>query len=284
MVENIEKHVMVSHGKQFSEICNPIFRVTPINYVGLARLYPDGSRSYLISNPEWGKILLKNKYHLAGTEDALIHGPEFSHQLWSLSSMFTLNQQTQNLFQDCVANNYGNGITLIERGIDFVEFIHICANTGYERSDPYLVHHIDELWNYVLYIRETLAQNKELKSAYDKKYQYNLILPDRNVHLHANNNLKMRTKKYYLGGYFDDVYFTSKEMDCLILLYQGKTIKEIAKSLNISPRTVESYIKDIKLKVKSTNKTSIILELPRNNLFKSLLRSHQIIKFKRINT
>lgn len=277
MKSEINKHVMVKHGKQFSEVCDPIFKATPINYIGLARLYKDGSRSYLISDPKWGEVLLENKYHLAGTEDALVHGPECSHQLWSMSSMFTLNQQTQNLFQDCVANNYGNGITLIERGKDFVEFFHICADSGYENVDPYLSNNIDLLWNYVLYIRDCLSHDLKLKNAYNKKYQYKIISPNNHLPLDNNKHLLLNTKKTYLGGYFGDVYFTTKEMDCLILLFQKQSSKGIAKILGLSPRTVEFYIDNIKQKIQCSTKTELILELSRNNLFKSIVR--QILRY-----
>ena len=138
--------------------------------MGLARIYKDGTRSYLISDPNWGEILLKNDYHLAGTEDALIHGPDNSYHPWFLSSMFKLNEQTERLFQDCVAHNYGNGITLVEQGKDFVEFFHLCADSGHEKVDDYLIHHVDKLWQHVLHIREEIAKNKSLTSAYAQKY------------------------------------------------------------------------------------------------------------------
>lgn len=276
MSNDVNKHVMVKHGHQFGELCEPIFKATQINYVGLARLYKDGARSYLISNPEWGKVLLENKYHLAGTEDALLYGPEFSHQLWHASSMFTLNEKTQNLFKDCVANNYGNGITLIERANDFVEFFHICTNSGYERVDPFLENNIDILWNYVLYIRESLAKNKELKNAYNKKYQYNLISFDGNSQLNSKPNSELHVRKYYLGGYFGDVYFTTKEMDCMILLYQNKNINEMARILNLSSRTIEAYLENIRLKISCPTKTALVLELSRNNLFKSFARNNRL--------
>lgn len=271
MKENINKHVMVKYGKPFREACEPIFKSTPINYIGLARLYKDGSRSYLISNPEWGKILLENQYHLAGTEDALIEGPQSSHQLWSLSSMFTLNKQTQNLFQDCISNNYGNGITLIEKGKDFVEFFHICADGGYENVNPFLSNNIPMLWNYILYIREVLSTNKELKKAYNIKYYYNSF-PTSNYN--TKNPSFMEIKKFYLGGFFDGIYFTPKEMQCLILLYKTWETKEIAKRLNLSIRTVEFYFENIRQKTSCPNKISLAIELSNNNLFKSIAENY----------
>lgn len=263
---------MVTHGQQFRELCEPIFNATPINYVGLARLYNDGSRSYLISDPSWGEVLLKNNYHLAGTEDVLIDGPESSYQLWSISSMFSLNQQTQNLFKDCIDNNYGNGITLIERGKEFVEFFHICADSGYEKVDPYLIHNIDQLWNYVLYIRESLFHDKELQKAYEEKYHYEIALPN-NRHLNHDKNLEIQPKKYYLGGNFNNAHFSRREMECLILLYHNKTTKETAKILGLSPRTVETYLENSKQKAAVNSKVELILELTKNNLFKSIVRN-----------
>jgi DNA-binding CsgD family transcriptional regulator len=266
----IKQHVMVKYGKRFGELCASIFRSTPVNYIGLARIYNNGSRSYLISDPAWGEVLLEKKYHLAGTEDALIHGPESSFQLWSASAMFAVTQKTQELLKDCIANNYGNGVTLIERGKNFIEFIHICANSGYERVDNYLINNIDSLWKSVLSIRENLAKDKALKNAYDKKYHYNVLLPEPVLGT-AKIGLKKPTKKYFLGGYFDNIYFTPKEMDCLTLLYENQTIQQIAKRLDLSPRTVESYINNIKQKTSCFNKTALVLELSRNNLFKNFI-------------
>lgn len=271
-MEKISEHVMVKYGKQFNELCGPILKSTPINYIGLARIYEDGSRSYLISNPAWGEILLRNKYHLAGTEDALIERHDTHHQLWSVSSMFALNQQTQNLFQDCVANNYGNGITLIERGSGFVEFVHLCSDSGYESVNPYLAHNIEQLWNHVLYIREALQGNKTLKMAYQHQYQYerNQLLNNEEKWVRKDNSL-LEVNKYYLGGQFDKTYFTKREMECLILLCQNKTAKEQAAIFDLSHRTVEHILERIKIKAKCNSKTELILKLMSNNSFRNIV-------------
>jgi DNA-binding CsgD family transcriptional regulator len=45
---------------------------------------------------------------------------------------------------------------------------------------------------------------------------------------------------------------------CMFLLTQGKTYKEIGNYLNISHRTVEQYINNIKIKTGTHYKTEII--------------------------
>lgn len=273
--EPINQHVMVKYGKEFGDLCHPVFNITPINYIGLARIYQNGSRSYLISNPHWGEILLKNKYHLAGTEDALALDLHSNHQLWSISNMFSLNKQTQNLFRDCVANNYGNGITLMERSEHYIEFIHICANSGYEAVDPYLANNIDQLWKYVMYIREVLHKNKILWAAYNYRYHYFLDYYNNDLDLKNNKSgSSIGIKKFYLGGYFKDIYFTPREMDCLVLLCQNKSAKEQAKILNLSYRTIEHCLENIKRKSKCKNKIELIINLTKNNAFNTILKDY----------
>ena len=51
---------------------------------------------------------------------------------------------------------------------------------------------------------------------------------------------------------------TNRELDCLIMLSKGKTAKETARELNISPRTVETHLENIKIKFDARNKTEML--------------------------
>ncbi len=54
------------------------------------------------------------------------------------------------------------------------------------------------------------------------------------------------------------VYFTQREVEIISHLMGGKSIKTIANSLNLSPRTVEVYLNKIKSKVNKTSRDGII--------------------------
>lgn len=51
---------------------------------------------------------------------------------------------------------------------------------------------------------------------------------------------------------------TDREVECLRLISIGKTYKEVACCLTLSPRTVESYINSIKYKLNANCKSQII--------------------------
>jgi DNA-binding CsgD family transcriptional regulator len=54
------------------------------------------------------------------------------------------------------------------------------------------------------------------------------------------------------------ILFSKRESECLVALAKGKTYKQIAQQLNISPRTVESHINSIKRRSGCHFKSQII--------------------------
>lgn len=58
---------------------------------------------------------------------------------------------------------------------------------------------------------------------------------------------------------------TKREIDCANLLMKGMKIKEIALALNLSPRTVETHINNLKIKLNCRDKSGIIIKLNEMN-------------------
>ena len=64
--------------------------------------------------------------------------------------------------------------------------------------------------------------------------------------------------RYSLGTKYGDVYFTRREAECMVWLLKGNTIMNIATILNLSPRTVEYYMRHMKAKIGCRTKFELI--------------------------
>lgn len=67
-------------------------------------------------------------------------------------------------------------------------------------------------------------------------------------------------KKLGMEAYVEKATLLSKrERDCLNALLKGKTAKETATNLKLSPRTIEAYLESLKKKLKCTNKGELFV-------------------------
>lgn len=64
-----------------------------------------------------------------------------------------------------------------------------------------------------------------------------------------------------MGKCFKNISLSKREAEYLFHLIHGKTAKEIAQNLGVSPRTVESSINNIKLKIGATSKSELAQKL-----------------------
>jgi DNA-binding CsgD family transcriptional regulator len=63
----------------------------------------------------------------------------------------------------------------------------------------------------------------------------------------------------------EEVNLTLAQLDCLFYLVKGCSIKEIARHLSLSPRTIEHTLESIKIKLNCTRKSDLVskaLEIP----------------------
>lgn len=64
--------------------------------------------------------------------------------------------------------------------------------------------------------------------------------------------------RYELGAKCNGIYFTRREAECMVELLKGKTLSNVAITLGISRRTVEFYLKNMKVKVGCRTKFELI--------------------------
>jgi DNA-binding CsgD family transcriptional regulator len=94
----------------------------------------------------------------------------------------------------------------------------------------------------------------EVQTDFFKQITANLIQTDKRYH-----QMRSTTERSYrLCDTLGQDGLSKRESECLFYWTRARTMKEIARMLNISHRTVETYIENIKLKIKCTNRSDMI--------------------------
>ena len=70
--------------------------------------------------------------------------------------------------------------------------------------------------------------------------------------------LNLDQKRYYLSQSNDELYFTQREAQCMYYILHGCTIVQVGERLNLSHRTVEFYVKNMKMKLNVHSKSELI--------------------------
>ena len=84
----------------------------------------------------------------------------------------------------------------------------------------------------------------------------------------SQDPIKKPIKRYYLSDAFCGTYLTLREAEVMTHLLLGKTIRDTAISMQISPRTAEFYINNIKRKLKCRTKKELINKIMTCNFLK----------------
>lgn len=240
------------------QISQPLRNHLGIHHFCYAKFYNNGDIFRLGDHAGWTKQFFQHEFYndaqifttqikdvpLHHSSHFLITGkPKGKHltllheyNLWHIFHIYMKNDCATELFvfatnkeNEEIVNFYLNKASLLKQFI-----IHF--KTQYR---DILKHNQNNLIHSHLRMEETLTSSEE-----DKLKNWNI-------------------DKFYLD---DQSYLTKRELECAQELIKGHTIKEIARALKASPRTIEIHVNNIKLKTGSHFKSQLVKTLINSGL------------------
>lgn len=244
-----------------SEMVYPFIDELKITFFSHVRVWHTGVFKSLMTETNLSRFYMEHKYPIRfslGNNIILNSGCYLLKNLPNLSS-----QQELNVTRDKF--NLDHLIYLVDKQPKWDDLF-ILATTPENGVFVNLVfNNLDfikqGLHRYKYYARELLkkAPGMSYPSHYfmeqEKQYQYKLQM-DRNI-LH----------KILLPLNDMEVSISKQEYHCLGFLIQNRSVKEIAQLMNLSPRTVETYLNNLKSKLHCQNNSELIQFIHKLYLF-----------------
>jgi DNA-binding CsgD family transcriptional regulator len=241
MSTTLPKHQCLELSANLQEYSHGFLNKYGLNYFQYLRVFNDGSFSIGVNKANWLEFALGKIFQEPTTPAVYSHISKDQIAKQSYMFLWEPNLPTEPV-KLAKEFNIHNGITFVERHANFYDMMAFASpEVNHTATDTYL-NNIDRMQNFILGFKRDQAK---LIQQLDK----HRIYPKKSQQEHLNLN------KMLLEG---NKAITMQESACLRLLTQGLTYKNIAKILNISPRTVETYLNRIKCRYNINCKHELI--------------------------
>ncbi len=247
-------YIRLTSSEDVRSLCNEKLQSLGLTYFLYVIDYKDGRRFWLTNNGEWSEYYFLNEYykisHFESTNKHYITG----HYLWSTLSGQEVYQNARNYF------NIDHGVTLVNKLKDAYEFAHFGTTKNNSNILHLYLNHIDLLNQFILWFRDkgaALIQMAKdnmitLPTVETKQTKDDILNSSKDINIKMLMS-ELTPNKHCLSSAYNNAIITNREADCIKWLKQGKTANEIGELLNISKRTVDTHLENIKRKLDCKN-------------------------------
>jgi len=244
----------IKHSDKVKLLTKPIKDYLNITYFAYLRIDFDGHYVTLLnSRPDWLEFCIQTKLILL---DPYLNHPKCYQSgisLWECPN-------AEEILKHMKSFNSDHGFCLIERSNEYIDFF--CFG-GVKSISNIKEHYINNSLPFKSFKNYFKNENKSILSQLDKQSSPLSKLIENNTCKPDCNNFPESKKFSYLLslGFEAEIEkakkLSKREKQCIKYLVDGKTAKESAALLRLSPRTVEFYLENIKNKLFCVNKQQV---------------------------
>ena len=256
--------------QEFNVIIQPLIQLLKIPGASFTRLYNSRERIWMSNSPLWIKNYFQKNYFTIHNYNSYLHHPPYT--LWS--NWAQSNQQIISLLKDAYDFGYGNALSVVRSHNSFIDVFCFRADINDHEANERFIANFDIIDRFIEYFL-LQAKNVILKA---ERYKITYAHEEEKVNWaeqRINEALLIQEYPYFnqrlLSSTTGEPFLSLREEECLKYFVKGKTAKEIARILGISPRTVEVYLLHLKLKTNSTCKGQLIDKIFSNEYNRGLL-------------
>lgn len=253
------------YAQDLADICRPLQRLQ-IDYFAQAFIDNSGKFAVLNNNAAFLEHYLRLKYFNADIHMST-DGKFNPYIVWDDVKLLG---QSAKMHTEAGSFGVKHTFTIIEKVDQGINYFHFATNRNDIPIHQTYLANLELLKSFITYFKEKIKESKHLSDAYQmkitpekaKKNASKFIFPDMQYKADFLNDISL-TKHSELK---EDIFKTRisalnisrREKDCLYLLIKGKSAFDIATELNLSRRTVETHLINIKEKINVRTKSELI--------------------------
>jgi len=251
---------MRTSANEMSSLCAPIKKYFGATFFSYILFYPPNIRIELTMSPlGWIDHHYENieNYH----KKAMKANPTESYT----SGFYPWNTMPSRQFANSDMAKYfniSNLVMLYKVHKDYTECCHFGSTADNYKAQQLFVNHRDLLERFIEYFREQGAslinQAKLQPIILPDKYKRDISHDQPMLMPHDKDAFIKSTRVLALSEQRCEIQLSKREIESLYHYTQGKTAKEIGKILQLSNRTIENYLRNIKCKLGVTSKVELI--------------------------
>lgn len=251
----------LSISKRLKDLTASLFQTFELTTFGYKRVFTDGKYLFFSTNQSWVEYHIKNihnhgHFFVHAMNHALV-SDGFYRVLWPVKPIDHFLEALHHL-------GMWNGLNFYKKQSDSIELWTFSTSPEkYQDPNSYLsiITYLERFIGYFNVVAADILDPIDDKKLALCKDSSTIFAPpsspilDPPLKTFLTETTITNIPVYGRSGL---CYLSRQESVCLSLLAQGKSAKEIARLLNLSPRTVESYLATIKLKTGQPSKSSLI--------------------------
>jgi DNA-binding CsgD family transcriptional regulator len=233
----LHNHIALSGCPDVESIMMPLIRPHGMTVFNYYRSYFDGSQVRLSTDLAWTQHYFKKGYINRLTVPQSCLNKPLNYFIW-------LTNDCPEMLLDAAINfNTSNGISIAIKHENYIEYFCFATIRDNQAIINFYINNLDRLQNYCHIFNEKAAH---------------LLIEAERDRIITTNSISQPTPP---NDHLNSTKITQREKDCISYLLKGLSNKEMARKLNISNRTVDTHVNNLKDKFLCRNKLELTLML-----------------------
>lgn len=245
------QHYFYSSAEKVFNICKPFFSKDTFSFFDYGRVTKQGEFYGLTVNADSFKIFFELQYQiLQPFNNYRLQENKFYYFFHMPASLDT--DYAYSLRQVYKITGSDHGFSIVRKQKDFFDAFFFSSPLPHHHAINFYLNQLPRLKDFLEYFQNKAARLIHI-SAENK-----IILPDKMLPQIWNNTHyeEIVTQKSFADE--KKIKLTKREQEVLMYFCKGYTIKELASLLNLSPRTIEMHLKNLKDKFQIKKKSVLI--------------------------